>query len=122
MTTWLYLQCVAMFILGQAFMLFLFKIPELIKLYKKANEGFNWSLYWKGDWYIIIGTQVLGCMLILGLDEIFHWRPNIIYWIKWGFGLVGAIGTEIAVSKLSSAKKYIMNVIDTKTNIADGKV
>lgn len=122
MTPWLYLQCVTMFILGQAFMLFLFKIPGLITLYKKANEEFSWKKYWKGDWYIIVGTQILGAMVIFGLDEIFHWRPNIINWIKWGFALLGAIGAEVAVSKLSVAKKYIMNAIDQKTNIADKQV
>lgn len=122
MTVKLYLECVGMFLLGQALMLFLFKIPDLQKLYKRANEDFSWKKYWQGDWALIVGTQVLGAMVIIGLDQLVNWKPWILDWVKWWFAGVGALGAELVVSRLSNVKKYIMNVIDRKTNIADDKV
>lgn len=119
MTLSLYIQCVAMYLLGQAVDLFLLKIPELRTLYRKANEDFCWKKYWQTDWNVIIGTQVVGAMLILGLNELTQWKPQILDYIKWFFGGVGAVGSSIIVSRWSQAKKYIMNVIDNKTNIAD---
>lgn len=119
MTLSLYLQCVAMYLLGQAVDLFLLKIPELRSLYRKANEDFCWKKYWQTDWNVIIGTQVVGAMLILGLNELTQWKPQILDYIKWFFGGIGAVGSSIIVSKWSQTKKYIMNIIDSKTNIAD---
>lgn len=119
MTLSLYLQCVAMFILGQAIDLFLFKIPELRKMYANANEDFVWSKYWKSDWNTIVGTQLIGAVLIIGLDQLTHWKPAIVDYTKWFFCGFGAWGSSIVVSKGSAAKKYIMNIIDHKTNVAD---
>ncbi len=119
MTLSLYLQCVAMYILGQAIDLFLFKIPELRKMYANANEDFVWSKYWKSDWNTIIGTQLIGVALVIGFDQITHWKPWIVDYTKWFFGAFGAWGSSIVVAKGSAAKKYIMRVIDNKTNIAD---
>lgn len=116
----LYLQCVAMFILGQAIDLFLFKIPELRKMYATANEDFVWKKYWKSDWNTIVGTQLIGIVLIIGLDQLTHWKPVIIDYTKWFFAGFGAWGSSIVVAKGSAAKKYIMNIIDAKTNVADG--
>jgi len=118
----LYLQCVAMFILGQAIDLFLFKIPELRKMYATANEDFVWKKYWKSDWNTIVGTQLTGIVLIIGLDQLTHWKPVIIDYTKWFFAGFGAWGSSIVVAKGSAAKKYIMNIIDAKTNVADGIV
>jgi hypothetical protein len=119
MTLSLYLQCVAMFILGQAIDLFLFKIPEIRNLYAKANEEFSWNKYWRSDWNTIIGTQLIGAVLIIGLDQLTHWKPGIVDYTKWFFAGFGAWGSSIVVAKGSAAKKYIMNIIDNKTNIAD---
>lgn len=119
MTLSLYLQCVAMFICGQAVDLFLLKIPELRALYRKANEDFNWKKYWQSDWNVIVGTQIVGAMVVLGLNEIVQWKPAILDYVKWFFGGLGAVGSAIIVSKWSGCKKYIMSIIDNKTNIAD---
>ena len=82
MTLSLYFQCVAMYLLGQAVDLFLLKIPELRTLYRKANEDFCWKKYWQSDWNVIIGTQVVGLMLVLGLNELTHWKPAILEYVK----------------------------------------
>lgn len=122
MTISLYLQCSAMFLLGQAVDLFFLKIPEYKSLFKKANEDFSWKKYWQSDWYLIVGTQLIGAMLILGLNEIIQWKPLILNYVKWFFGGVGLAGSALIISKLSQCKKYIMGIIDFKTNKADGIV
>lgn len=119
MTTSLYIQCIAMFILGQGIDLFLIKIPELRNLYRKANEGFSWKKYWEGDWNVIVGTFLVGIMFVIGTDQILKLKPAILDYIKWLFAGLGGFGSTIIVSKWSSCKKYIMNIIDTKTNELD---
>lgn len=121
MTTSLYLQCIAMFLLGQGVDLFLMKIPELRDLYKKANENFSWHKYWESDWNVIVGTMLFGAMCIIGLDQILKLKPEILDYVKWFFAGVGGFGSAIIVSKWSKCKKYIMGIIDNKTNIADDK-
>jgi len=121
MTTSLYLQCALMFILGQAIDLFLIKIPEYRELFRKANEDFNWNRYWKSDWNVIIGTLIVGAVLIVGADQILKLKPAVLDYIKWVFAGAGAIGSAIIVSQWSKCKKYIIDIIDKKTNIADNK-
>jgi site-specific recombinase len=105
--------------MGQAVDLLLLTIPELRDLYKKANKEFSLSEYWKHDWNKIIGIQIFGAMLILGLDQFLHWKPQTIDYIKWCFGGGGMIISTVA-SRYGRYKKLVMNVIDKKTNIADG--
>lgn len=119
MTPKLYGFCVAFWIMGQVVDLMLLTIPELKELYRKANKDFSMTEYWKHDWNKIIGIQVLGAMLILGLDQILHWKPQALEYIKWGFGLCGMIASTVA-GRYGKYKKSIMSIIDKKTNIADG--
>lgn len=118
-TTWLILQCIAMFILGQLLQLFWLKIPSLKKRAKTANYKFSVKEYWQSDWYLIIGTQIVGAMLILGLNEIVQWKPAILDYVKWFFGSLGAFASSVVLSKLSAYEKMLSEVIDIKTNIAD---
>lgn len=119
MTLSLYMQSVAMFILGQLLQLFWLKIPSLKKRAKAANYKFSASEYWKEDWYLIIGTQVAGAMAIIGLDQIVHWKPDVLEYVKWFFGGFGAFGSSVVLSKLSSYEKTLSGIIDVKTNISD---
>ena len=119
MTLSLYIQCVAMFIGGQLLQLFWLKIPSLKKRAKAANYKFSIKEYWAEDWYLIAGTEVLGAMVIIGLNEITHWKPEIIDVVKWFFGGIGAFGSSVILSKLSAYEKKLSEVIDVKTNISD---
>lgn len=120
MTLWLYLQCVFMFIGGQLIHLFLIKIPALRKRAIAANKTFSTKEYWQEDWTVIVGTQVVGMVVILGLDQIVHWKPVILDWVKWWFAGLGAFGSTLIMSKWSPFEKKLLNIIDVKTNIADG--
>lgn len=121
MTTSLYLQCIAMFILGQGLDLFLMKIPELRTLWAKSNESFSWKKYWASDWNVIVGTLILCAVCVIGSDQVLKLKPAIVDYIKWLFVALGGFGSSVIVTKWGSAKKYILDVIDKKTNIADGK-
>lgn len=119
MTTSLYLQCVAMYILGQALHLFVIKIPAVRKRDRAANIEFSFTEYWKQEWNIIIGNQVLGAVFIIGLDQLVNWKPIILESVKWFFAAVGAIGSVAIMSKFSSYEQKVLNIVDIKTNLSD---
>lgn len=121
MTHWVYIQCVLMFLLGQAAHLFLIKIPAIKEKSRVANKSFAWKDWWACDWNVVIGTQVVGALVIFGLDEIVNWKPEVLDYVKWFFAGVGAFGSTIAMAKMSQFDKSINKVIDIKTDIADGK-
>lgn len=122
MTTSLYIQCVAMFILGQLLQLFWMKIPSVKKRAKAANYKFSWKEYWAEDWTLVIGTNILGAMIVFGLDQLVHWKPYILEYVKWFFAGIGYFASSAVLSKLSSYEKVLTNVIDIKTDIADKKI
>lgn len=119
MTLSLYLQCVAMFVCGQLLQLFWLKIPSLKKRAKAANYKFSAADYWNEEWHLIIGTEVLGAMAIMGLNEIVHWKPEVLDYVKWFFGAIGAFGSSVMLSKLSSYEKKLTEVINVKTDTSD---
>lgn len=120
MTTSLYVQCVAMLILGQLAQIFLMKIPDIKKQAKIANAQFIWKDWWNADWNLVIGTAILGALAIVGIDELAHWKPEILEYVKWFFAAIGALGSYVVMAKMSKYAAYFNGVIDTKTNIADG--
>lgn len=48
--------------------------------------------------------------------------PKIIDYIRWTFALMGFFGSYIAQKVSNRGKRYINNVIDQKTDIADSVV
>lgn len=120
MTVSLYLQCVAMLILGQMLQVFLIKVPDLKQRAKLANQQFIWKDWWKQDWNVVIGTTILGAIAVIGLNELTSWKPEILGYVKWFFAAIGAVGSNVFMAKYSQYAKYFNEVIDIKTNIADG--
>lgn len=119
MSTSLTIQCVLMLILGQLAQLFLMKIPDMKKQARIANAQFIWKDWWVADWNLVMGTAVLGSMALIGLDEIFHWKPEIMVYVKWFFAAIGALGSYIVMAKWSKYAAYFDTVIDVKTNELD---
>lgn len=119
MTGGLYLQCCAMFLLGQALHLFLVKIPAVKGRARAANKAYVFAEWWNCDWNVIIGTQVLGLLVIFGLDELLRWQPFIWEYVKWFFAGVGAFGSTIAMAKFSQYEKELTRLLDIKSNISD---
>ena len=114
-----YLICVIMSILGQAAHLFLLKIPAIKQRSRAANKTFYFKEWWAADWNVIIGTQVLIAMLVLGLKEFLYWKPGVAEYVRWFFGLFGAFGSVVAMAKGSSFEKNLVGLLDVKSNIAD---
>jgi hypothetical protein len=119
MTIKLYWFCVMMFILGQAAHLFLIKIPAIKKRSLAANKPFVFKEWWACDWNIIIGTQVIGALLIVGLDQLIYWKPGVLEYVKWFFAGMGAFGSTIAMAKGSQFERQLTGLMDIKSNIAD---
>ena len=120
MTLSLYIQCVAMLILGQALQVFLIKVPDIKNKATLSNQKFIWKDWWAADWNLVIGTSILGALTIVGLDELIHWKEQILEYVKWFFAGIGFIGSTIVLAKYSKYAAYFNGVIDVKTNLADG--
>lgn len=118
-TFFLLIQCVLMFIFGQCVHLLLVKMPALKKRVRAVNKKFLFREWWDEDWNIIIGTQFIGAMVIIGLNEIVAWKPEILEYVRWFFAAVGAFGSTIAMSKYSQYEKTITGLMDIKSNISD---
>lgn len=119
LTIWIYVQCIIMFILGQLISLFLIDIPETRKLSRIANHTFSWKEWWQKEWNVVIGVQLIGIVVFMGLDQLLHWKPQILDKVKWFFAIFGIVGSGIA-ARIGAYRRTILTVIDKKTNIADG--
>lgn len=118
-TNWLLVQCILMFICGQTVHLLLVKMPAIKKRAGAVNKKFLFAEWWSEDWNIILGTQVIGIMIVLGLNELLNWKPEVLEYVKWFFGAVGAFGSTVAMSKYSQYEKMITGVMDVKANLSD---
>lgn len=107
-------------VLGILLQVFAVKIPSLKQKFKVSNKVFSFKDYLSDDWPTLAASFVSVGILIVGLDEVIKVRPEIANYIKWLFVFVGFTGSSIIQLLLSVANKKIMQVIDVKTNIADG--
>jgi len=114
-----YWFCVAMSVLGQAAHLFLVKVPGLKKTARALNKQFTWKEWFASDWNIIVGTQVITALCILGLDEIVTWKPEVLSYVKWFFAGIGAFGSTIAMAKMSQFEKQLTALTDVKASVSD---
>ncbi len=108
-----------MFLCGQALYLLFIKIPAARKRAESLNKDFSISEYWKKDWNLIIGMPVVAAMLILGLQELVHWKPEVLSYIRWFFGFVGMGGSSFIIGKYSSYEKLLNRIGDIKSDISD---
>lgn len=107
-----------MFLLGQILHLATVKVPSLRAKSRTNNHKFNFMEWLKEDWNLILATNVLGGLLLIGLDEFFNWKPELEDFAKWLFAFVGTFGSSLAM-RLSSYEKKIMEFLDIKANISD---
>lgn len=119
LTTELYIQIILMFLIGQAITFFAIDLPNVRELYKKSNEKFSLSRWMSHDYNIYVTAQLIGIAILIGLPEILHWKPSWIEKIRWGACGIGFIASALP-TRLGRYRKRIVNIIDRKTNIADG--
>lgn len=119
MTLSLYLQCIGMFVLGQGLHLFWNKIPSFKKRAAAANKPYSFKEMWSCDKHIVYGLQLFAASIFVGLDQLIHYKPELIEWTKWFFWLIGAYGSSVAFQKFSQYDKMLTDILDKKANISD---
>jgi hypothetical protein len=93
-------------------------IPQIRQLAAVANHDFDPKEYWKKSWNIHVGLQILGTIVFLVLDQIIHWKPQILTMMWWISPVFGMMGTAIA-SRFGTYRKFFMNILDKKANLLD---
>lgn len=98
----------------------LFKAKDLIDYAKKANIKFNLGDYFTKDWFAISLSLCSVAIWFLIFGEVSAKYPKIIDFIRCTFIGMGLLGSYIIQKFFSRGKSYISDIIDKKTNIADG--
>ena len=96
------------------------KLPELKKSSKVANRPFVLSGYFSDEWLALASSVLTILIAMLVIDEIIKWQPFVIDWLKWFFVFIGYTGSSLLQAALGKTADKINQVIDVKTNIADG--
>jgi hypothetical protein len=97
------------------------KAKSLIDYAKKANVAFGFKDYLEKDFIAIAMSLCSVFLWFLIFPEVGKVRPNVLLFTRCSFGAMGLLGSWIVQTFISSAKSYIMNIVDKKTNIADNK-
>lgn len=95
------------------------KMASLKKDFETANERFSAKKYFERDWIAIAMSIVAVVIAAYCVDELLQYKPAIAQWIKFFFVTVGVMGSWALQSALGKSKKFIRNIVDEKTNIAD---
>lgn len=108
-------------LLGVAFHILAIKAPAVKKRTESANLPFKLIDYLKDDILAISASVITVVIAVFLLDEIIGYNPSFIRYVKFGFVFVGYTGSSLLISILGKFDKSVSAVVDTKTNIADGK-
>lgn len=107
-------------LLGMLFHI-LAKMQTLKNDFKVANQEFVYSKFFKEELIGILSSVVFIVIMAIVLPEILTFKPVVESYVRILFIMGGALGSWAFGYFLGKSKKYIRNVIDVKTNIADGK-
>lgn len=119
MTITFYITCFAVGLIGMLLQTVL-KIKSLQEKARVSNMAFNpWS-YFKTDWLSVVASLLTIILFLFFIDTITKWKPETLKFMKLGFAFVGYTGSDIASRIFGVVNKRINQVIDEKTNIADG--
>jgi uncharacterized membrane protein len=120
MTSSLYYQCMLAGTLGILFHMLVIKYPDLKKRAAAANSSLTLKSFLSDDWGSMMASFVTVIIGILIVDELLYIKPEMVNYIKFFFATVGYMGSSVLQLVFGIANKKILNIIDTKTNIADG--
>lgn len=96
------------------------KISSVKKDFKVANQSFVLKKFFE-DEITAIGMSVTVIILMaITVNEWVHIRQGAADYVRIIFALGGAIGSWAFLLILGKSRKYIRNIVDKKTNIADG--
>lgn len=116
------LICILLTFLGQFAHLGMVKIPAMIQNGKAANHPFSFSEWICYDWIRILGVFAFAVGAEIVLEKMAGAKPawDVWKWLAyffWGFML-----SSIVQQRYGIYEKKITDIIDRKTDIADGKI
>lgn len=117
----LYFICFGVALIGLAFQTALKMKSERDKA-KVANVKFSVRGYISEEWLSYTISILAILMVLVCLDSGLKWKPVIVDFVKPIFAFVGYTGGDIVSRIFGVYSKRINKIIDTKTDIADGKV
>lgn len=120
MTTLTYLWCFIAGLLGMLFHIFAVSMPAVKTRATVANMQFTYGCYFKDEAAAIIANLLTILILLVTLNELVAFKPEVIPWLKAAFVLVGYTGSSLLITVLGKASGKINTVVDIKSNEADG--
>ncbi len=114
-----YLLCFVAGLLGMTFHIFAIKIPAVKKQATVANMGFSYGAYLKDDLAAILASLLTILILLVVLDEVVKFKPEVLSYLKFFFVCIGYMGSSVLISVMGQAVSKINSVVDLKTNISD---
>lgn len=121
MTLQTYIWCFVAGLLGILFHLFAVKIPAVKNQAKVANLPFSLKDYITDDLAGIVSSVLTVLVFLVVLDEVVAFRPSVLPWLKGSFIFVGFTGSSLLIALLGKATGKINEVVNIKTDVADGK-
>src|SRR5262245_52625619 len=119
METLLLIKCFIGGLLGILFHVFVIKYPALKKRAAAVKVELSLSTYLKQDLVSIIGSVITVLIVIFIIDEIAHFRPEIMEVLKFFFIFVGHTGSSILQYIFGVADKKLRNIVDLKTGATE---
>lgn len=114
----LYLECFAVGILGMLIHIG-GKIKSIQDKARIANVSFKPIDYFTEDWLSMGVSVVTIFMAMFFISDVLHLKPEVLYYVKFGFAFIGYTGSDIASRLFGAVNKRVNQVIDKKTTIAD---
>jgi len=105
-------------LLGLIFVI-LHKIQATKKDFNVANQSFVLKKFFEKEFVAILMSIIVIVLMAITVDEWMYVHPSVENYVTVIFALGGAIGSWAFLLFLGGSKKFIRQVIDKKTNIAD---
>lgn len=87
-----------------------------------ANMDWSFKAYLKKDWLSYLLSLLAIVILLVTWTEVVGWQPDAARFAKAVFLVMGYAGDSILQAFFSKANKQLLQVVDEKTNFADGKI
>ena len=117
----IFFELMGVYIMGQLLHLFFWDFPQHRQKAKIANVDFKPIDIIKEDWFLWAGNVILGVAIFLVMGELDFINSHMSGKERLLFLLLGGFGSFSIQTRWSRLQAKIDNVIDHKTNIADGK-
>lgn len=117
MTTKIYLLSGVGYLLALLLAFFWVSVPYYKAKWENTGKEFSLKKFWQASWNVNIGNIVFGVLLMIGVDMLLSYFPNIKIdpkLIPGLFILLAAFGAPIAMKKWGGTQKYFEQWVDKK--------